>query len=73
MQQQQAETEQTATAMNEMTATVAEVAQSASAAADSAKDADTYAANGNIVMQSISSMSQLSDQIQKRRRSLIFI
>lgn len=66
MQQQQAETEQTATAMNEMTATVAEVAQSAAAAADSAKDADTYAANGNhIVMQSINSMSQLSDQIQK--------
>lgn len=74
MQQQQAETEQTATAMNEMTATVAEVAQSASAAADSAKDADTYAANGNnIVMQSISSMSQLSDQIQKTAQIIGFL
>lgn len=74
MQQQQAETEQTATAMNEMTATVAEVAQSASAAADSAKDADTYAANGNnIVMQSISSMSQLSDQIQKTAEVIGFL
>ncbi|MGW7676482.1 methyl-accepting chemotaxis protein [Shewanella oncorhynchi] len=74
MQQQQAETEQTATAMNEMTATVAEVAQSASAAADSAKDADTYAANGNnIVMQSISSMSQLSDQIQKTAQVIGFL
>lgn len=66
MQQQQAETEQTATAMNEMTATVAEVAQSAAAAADSARHADEFAANGNhIVVQSISSMSQLSEQIQK--------
>ena len=66
MQQQQAETEQTATAMNEMTATVAEVAQSTTAAADSAKDADTNAANGNaIVQQSISSMSSLSTQIDK--------
>ncbi|MBW3516469.1 methyl-accepting chemotaxis protein [Shewanella sp. NKUCC01_JLK] len=74
MQQQQAETEQTATAMNEMTATVAEVAQSASAAADSAKDADTYAANGNnIVMQSISSMAQLSDQIQKTAQVIGFL
>ncbi|MBU1392358.1 MAG: methyl-accepting chemotaxis protein [Gammaproteobacteria bacterium] len=74
MQQQQAETEQTATAMNEMTATVAEVAQSASAAADSAKDADTYAANGNnIVLQSISSMSQLSDQIQKTAQVIGFL
>ncbi len=66
MHQQQAETQQTATAMNEMTATVAEVAQSTTAAADSARDADTNAANGNeIVQQSIHSMSQLSEQIQK--------
>ncbi|MGL5665257.1 MAG: methyl-accepting chemotaxis protein, partial [Shewanella sp.] len=73
MQQQQAETEQTATAMNEMTATVAEVAQSA-AAADSAKDADSYAANGNhIVMQSITSMSQLSEQIQKTAQVIGFL
>ncbi|BDQ65124.1 methyl-accepting chemotaxis protein [Shewanella xiamenensis] len=74
MQQQQAETEQTATAMNEMTATVAEVAQSTSAAADSAKDADTYAANGNrIVIDSISSMSQLSEQIQKTAQVIGFL
>lgn len=74
MQQQQAETEQTATAMNEMTATVAEVAQSTSAAADSARDADTYAANGNrIVMDSISSMSQLSEQIQKTAQVIGFL
>ncbi|MEL4280883.1 MULTISPECIES: methyl-accepting chemotaxis protein [Shewanella] len=74
MQQQQAETEQTATAMNEMTATVAEVAQSAAAAADSAKDADNYAANGNhIVMQSITSMSQLSEQIQKTAQVIGFL
>lgn len=74
MQQQQAETEQTATAMNEMTATVAEVAQSTSAAADSAKNADTYAANGNrIVIDSISSMSQLSEQIQKTAQVIGFL
>ncbi|AAN56570.1 methyl-accepting chemotaxis protein [Shewanella oneidensis MR-1] len=74
MQQQQAETEQTATAMNEMTATVAEVAQSTSAAANSAKDADTYAANGNrIVIDSISSMSQLSEQIQKTAQVIGFL
>lgn len=74
MQQQQAETEQTATAMNEMTATVAEVAQSTSAAADSAKDADTYAANGNrIVIDSIRSMSQLSEQIQKTAQVIGFL
>ncbi|MDG5901828.1 methyl-accepting chemotaxis protein [Shewanella xiamenensis] len=74
MQQQQAETEQTATAMNEMTATVAEVAQSTSAAADSAKDADNYAANGNrIVIDSISSMSQLSEQIQKTAQVIGFL
>ena len=74
MQQQQAETEQTATAMNEMTATVAEVAQNTSAAADSAKDADNYAANGNrIVIDSISSMSQLSEQIQKTAQVIGFL
>jgi len=48
--------------------------QQQQAAADSAKDADTYAANGNnIVMQSISSMSQLSDQIQKTAQVIGFL
>ncbi|MBW8183079.1 methyl-accepting chemotaxis protein [Shewanella nanhaiensis] len=64
MYDQQSETEQTATAMNQMVATVNEVAQNTTAAADSAKDADTNAANGNeIVQQSITSMMMLSEQI----------
>ncbi len=65
MHRQQAETEQTATAMNEMTATVSEVAQSTTAAADSAHSADASAANGDsIVQESIASMVTLSAQIQ---------
>ncbi|MGG7092436.1 methyl-accepting chemotaxis protein [Shewanella indica] len=65
MLRQQAETEQTATAMNEMTATVSEVAQSTTAAADSAHSADASAANGDsIVQESIASMVALSAQIQ---------
>lgn len=64
MYDQQSETEQTATAMNQMVATVNEVALNTTAAAVSAKDADTNAANGNeIVQQSITSMSMLSEQI----------
>ena len=64
MYEQQSETEQTATAMNQMVATVAEVAQNTTIAADSAKDADTSASEGDkIVQQSIMSMSSLSDQI----------
>lgn len=66
MYEQQSETEQTATAMNQMVATVAEVAQNTTVAADSAKDADTSAADGDkIVQQSITSMSFLSDQIEQ--------
>jgi methyl-accepting chemotaxis protein len=66
MLQQQAETEQTATAMNEMTATVNEVSQSSASAADCARQADINAANGNnIVQQSMQSMSLLAGQIQQ--------
>ncbi|WP_394205786.1 methyl-accepting chemotaxis protein [Shewanella waksmanii] len=65
MHMQQSETEQTATAMNQMAATVAEVAQSTTAAADSAKDADNHASQGNsIVQQSMTTMVELSAQIQ---------
>ncbi|MFT5235906.1 MAG: methyl-accepting chemotaxis protein [Shewanella sp.] len=64
--EQQSETEQTATAMNQMVATVAEVAQNTTVAADSAKDADSSAANGDrIVQESIMSMSFLSEQIEQ--------
>ena len=64
MIQQQDESEQTATAMNEMTATVAEVVQSTNFAAEQAKQANNHAENGNVIVQnSIDSMSQLSNQI----------
>lgn len=66
MLQQQEESEQTATAMNEMTATVAEVVQSTNFAAEQTKKANEYAESGNmIVNHSIESMSQLSNQISK--------
>jgi methyl-accepting chemotaxis protein len=64
MIQQQDESEQTATAMNEMTATVAEVVQSTNFAAEQAKQANDHAENGNIIVRnSIDSISQLSNQI----------
>ncbi|MCT8987500.1 methyl-accepting chemotaxis protein [Shewanella phaeophyticola] len=66
MLQQQEESEQTATAMNEMTATVSEVVQSTNFAAEQTKKANEYAESGNnIVNHSIDSMSQLSNQISK--------
>jgi methyl-accepting chemotaxis protein len=64
MIQQQDESEQTATAMNEMTATVAEVVQSTNFAAEQAKQANDHAENGNVIVRnSIDSISQLSNQI----------
>jgi methyl-accepting chemotaxis protein len=63
--QQQAETDQTATAMNQMSATVAEVANSSNAAADAAHHADESARHGHhIVEDAILRMSGLSAQIQ---------
>nr|WP_253264690.1 methyl-accepting chemotaxis protein [Aeromonas sp. 1805] len=63
--QQQAETDQTATAMNQMSATVAEVANSSNHAADAARHADGSARHGHqIVADAIQCMSGLSSQIQ---------
>ena len=63
--QQQAETDQTATAMNQMSATVAEVANSSNNAADAARHADGSARHGHqIVADAIQCMSGLSSQIQ---------
>ncbi len=63
--QQQAETDQTATAMNQMSATVAEVANSSNNAADAAHHADGSARHGHqIVADAIQCMSGLSSQIQ---------
>jgi len=50
MQQQQLETDQVATAINQMTATVQEVATSASDAANAAESADKEAVNGRAVV-----------------------
>ena len=63
--QQQAETDQTATAMNQMSATVAEVANSSNSAADAAHHAHESARHGHhIVEDAILRMSGLSAQIQ---------
>ncbi|MBO2621868.1 methyl-accepting chemotaxis protein [Shewanella algae] len=52
-EQQQRETEQVATAMNEMAATVQEVAQNATVAADSAEQADAATDSGKQVVNSV--------------------
>ncbi|RQM58998.1 methyl-accepting chemotaxis protein [Aeromonas enteropelogenes] len=63
--QQQAETDQTATAMNQMSSTVAEVANSSNNAADAARHADDSARHGHkTVEEAIHRMSGLSSQIQ---------
>ncbi|WP_169045622.1 methyl-accepting chemotaxis protein [Aeromonas salmonicida] len=63
--EQQAETDQTATAMNQMSATVAEVANSSNSAADAAHHAHESARHGHhIVEDAILRMSGLSAQIQ---------
>ncbi len=61
---QQMETEQVATAMNEMTSTVQEVANHAEQAADAANDANSASQNGNaIVTEGISSIGSLATEI----------
>lgn len=59
------ETEQVATAMNEMSATVREVAQNAASAAGAANNADNEAKGGkNIVIQTASAIQQLADSVE---------
>lgn len=63
---QNIELEQVATAMNEMSATVQEVARNASSAAETTRNADNEANNGrNIVNQTIDSIRGLSKEIQQ--------
>ncbi len=53
-----------ATAMNEMTATVAEVASNAASASDATRDASSEAANGHkIVNNTINSINKLSNEV----------
>jgi len=62
--QQQMETEQVATAMNEMTSTVQEVANHAEQAASAANDANQESQSGNaIVKEGISSIDSLAKEI----------
>jgi methyl-accepting chemotaxis protein len=61
MQSQQGETEQVATAMNEMSETVQEVSRSAGLAATSAAEADKASAQGyNLVSQNMNGINQLA-------------
>lgn len=61
---QRIETDQVATAMNEMAATVQEVSRSASAAAGAAANADNEAKSGGVVVnQATQAVSKLADEI----------
>jgi methyl-accepting chemotaxis protein len=63
---QQSETEQVATAMNQMTATVQEVARNAVNAAEAAKSADQDAHAGNgVVSNTISALNNLSVEFER--------
>lgn len=63
---QQSETEQVATAMNQMTATVQEVAHHASEAATTANQADTEASTGRqVVNNTVDSINALANEIEQ--------
>ncbi|MBI5462077.1 MAG: methyl-accepting chemotaxis protein [Gammaproteobacteria bacterium] len=66
VRKQHSETEQVATAMNEMTATVHEVARNTAAAANAASQADQEVGNGSqVVKQTITSIGKLADEVRK--------
>ena len=66
LNEQNAQTEQVAAAMNEMVVTIQEVARSAASAAESANSADSEAATGNQVMtESITSINTLAQEVQR--------
>lgn len=68
---QQSQTEQVATAINQFTATVHEVAQSAASAADASEQADVAAANGQkVVMDSVILIENLSKEMQESVESM---
>ena len=69
---QQRETDQAATAMNEMTATVQEVAQNASTAADAAENAESESNIGKQVVNStIQSINSLASEIDNAHTVII--
>lgn len=68
---QREETEQVASAMNEMTATVNEVAQNAEKAAVAVEKANRLAINGEKVLHSVlESNNRLTDQVQKSSEAM---
>ena len=68
---QNAQTEQVAAAMTEMSATIQEIARNASNAADSANNADSEAMNGNGIMKdTINTINNLAQEVE---RTFVFI
>ncbi|NVK23528.1 MAG: methyl-accepting chemotaxis protein [Gammaproteobacteria bacterium] len=66
VRKQQSETELVATAMNEMTATVQEVAQNATEASNFAQSADEQALDGqNVVNAAVDTIVELANEIQR--------
>ncbi|WP_127475236.1 PAS domain-containing methyl-accepting chemotaxis protein [Sulfurivermis fontis] len=66
MQQQQAETEQVATAMNEMAATVQEVARNTAQAAQSARDAEQDSSDGRRVVNAArAAIHRLAEEVEQ--------
>ena len=66
IRQQLAEAEQVATAMNEMTATVQDVAQTAAGADAAASDADAKASEGrNVAVQALTATEDLVSEVQQ--------
>ncbi len=71
MENQRIETEQVATAMNQMSATVQEVAQNASLAASAASNADTAASKGHsLVTENMKSITKLADEIENASQTI---
>lgn len=63
---QQEETDQVATAMNEMTASVQEVARTATSAAEAARNADNEAKSGKqVVLDTMQSIDTLASEVEK--------
>ncbi|MDH5544845.1 MAG: methyl-accepting chemotaxis protein [Gammaproteobacteria bacterium] len=66
VQEQQKETDQVATAINEMSATVQEVARNAEAAAEAARNADTETRTGQkVVSQTMTDIDALAREIER--------
>lgn len=66
VQHQQLETDQVATAMNQMSSTVQEVAQNASLAADSARNANDKSEQGRgVVSNAMQTINNLADEIEE--------